>query len=250
MTTRGRLAGKVAIITGGARGMGAAEAALFVGEGAFVMLTDIDDEHGAALAATLGDQARYLHHDVANMSDWTTVVKSVEAEFGRVDILVNNAGISRESSVDDFDPEQFDLMVGVNQRGIVLGMGAVVDAMRRASGGSIVNIASIAGLRGEPDMLAYTGTKFAIRGMSQVAAAELAQDNIRVNVVNPGVIDTPMHQQNSPERMQWLAERIPLKRFGRPDEIAHTVLFLASDESSYITGSEITVDGGILLNQR
>ncbi|MGP3534192.1 SDR family NAD(P)-dependent oxidoreductase [Microbacterium sp. RD1] len=247
---RRRLAGKVAIITGGGRGMGAATARLFAEEGASVVVTDVDDGLGGALADALGPHATYVHHDVAVEADWAALIERVEAEHGHIDVLVNNAGISRENSVDDFSADHFDLMVGVNQLGVMLGMRAVAAPMRRAGGGSIVNIASAAGVRGEPELLAYTGTKFAVRGMTQVAASELAQDDIRVNVINPGVIDTPMHQQNSAERQEWLVERIPLKRFGRPEEIARTALFLASDDASYITGADISVDGGILLNRR
>lgn len=250
MNRGARLTGKVAIVTGAARGMGAAEASLFVREGAYVVLADVNDDLGQALAESLGERAEYVHLDVSDERAWSALVERTEADQGHIDVLVNNAGISRENSVDHFDREQFDLMVGVNQLGMMLGMRAVAEPMRRAGGGSIVNISSIAGVRGEPDMMAYTGTKFAARGITQVAAAELAADNIRVNVVNPGVVATPMHEQNSPEREAWLSQRIPLKRFGRPEEVAQTVLFLASDEASYITGADILVDGGILLNQR
>jgi len=244
----GRLEGKVAIVTGAARGMGAAEATLFAAEGAKVVLTDVMDSEGRALAVSLGDSASYFHHDVASESDWAAVVAQVEKEHGRIDILVNNAGISRGSTTDQFWPDEFDLMVRVNQQGVLLGMRAVAAAMRRAGGGSIVNIASGAGVRGEPGLIAYSGTKFAVRGMTQVAAVELAADNIRVNVVNPGVIDTPMNAQNSPERLAVLLSRVPLKRMGHPREIAETVLFLASDASSYVTGADINVDGGFLLH--
>jgi len=245
-----RLPGKVAIVTGAASGMGAAEARLFAAEGARVVLADVDDEAGAALARQIGGPASYWHLNVADHDSWAALITRVETAHGQVDILVNNAGIARENSVDDHRPEEFAQMVGVNQHGVMLGMNAVAGPMRRAGGGSIVNIASIAGVRGEPDMLAYTGTKFAVQGMTQVAAAELAADNIRVNVINPGVIDTPMHRQNTEEREQWLSQRIPLGRFGKPEEVARTALFLASDEASYITGADIRVDGGILLNRR
>lgn len=246
----GRLNGKVAIVTGAARGMGAAEAALFVDEGAFVVLTDVNDDEGSALAESLGARAEYVHHDVGDEASWTSLVKHVDGVRGGVDILINNAGISRGGTLEGFNWDDFDLMVRVNQRGVLLGMRAVIEPMRRAGRGSIVNIASAAALRGEPELIAYTGTKFAVRGMTQVAAAELAPDNIRVNVLHPGVIDTPMHQQNSPERQEWLASRIPLKRFGETKEIAEMALFLASDASSYITGADFAVDGGICLAAR
>lgn len=245
-----RLTGKIAVVTGAASGMGAAEARLFAAEGALVVLADIDDSTGGALAEQIGERASYWHLDVADHDSWSTLVSRVETTHGRIDILINNAGIARENSVDDYRPDEFAQMVAVNQLGVMLGMNAVADPMRRAGGGSIVNIASIAGVRGEPDMLAYTGTKFAIQGMTQVVAAELAAANIRVNVINPGVIDTPMHRQNTEERARWLSERIPLGRFGKPDEVAQAALFLASDEASYVTGADLRVDGGILLNRR
>jgi len=246
----GRLDGKVAIVTGAARGMGATEAALFVDEGASVVLTDVNDDDGRALAASLGKQAEYVHHDVGDEDSWNELIKRVDDAHGRVDVLINNAGVSRGGTLEAFEWADFDLMVRVNQRGVLLGMRSVIAPMRRAGGGSIVNVASAAALRGEPELIAYTGTKFAVRGMTQVAAAELAPDNIRVNVLHPGVIDTPMHQQNSAERQEWLANRIPLKRFGSTTEIAEMALFLASDASSYITGSDFSVDGGIFLASR
>jgi 3alpha(or 20beta)-hydroxysteroid dehydrogenase len=247
---QGRLEGKVAIVTGAARGMGAAEAALFVDEGATVVLTDVRDDDGTALAESLGDRATYVHHDVGSEAEWERIVRHVESAHGRVDVLVNNAGISREGLLEELVWQDFDDMVRVNQRGVLAGMRAVVGPMRRAGGGSIVNVASAAALRGEFELIAYTGTKFAVRGMTQVAAAELARDGIRVNVLHPGVIDTPMHQQNSPERQAWLVDRIPLQRFGRPEEIAQMALFLASDASSYITGTDFSVDGGLPLPTR
>lgn len=250
MTGLGRLEGKVAIVTGAARGMGAAEAALFVAEGAFVVLTDVSDDEGKLLAESLGDRADYVHHDVGDETSWAELIKHVDDTRGGVDVLINNAGISRAGTLEQLDWDDFDLMVRVNQRGVLLGMQAVIEPMRRAGAGSIVNIASAAALRGEPELIAYTGTKFAVRGMTQVAAAELAPHKIRVNVVHPGCIDTPMHQQNSPERQEWLVNRIPLRRFGESKEIAEMALFLASDASSYITGSDFSVDGGIFLEAR
>jgi 3alpha(or 20beta)-hydroxysteroid dehydrogenase len=243
----GRLAGKVAIITGAARGMGAAEAELFVAEGAYVVLTDVNDE-GKDLADRLGDRAEYLHHDVGEPADWANLIEHVDATRGGVDILVNNAGISRSGGIDDFSWDDFDVMVRVNQRGVLLGMQAVLAPMRRAGGGSIINVASGAALRGWTGLLVYSGTKFAVRGMTQAAAAELAADNIRANVIHPGCIDTPMHQQNPADTQQKLLERIPMKRFGEPIEVANMALFLASDESAYITGTDFAVDGGILLS--
>lgn len=250
MSGRGRLAGKVAIITGAARGMGAAEARLFVAEGARVVLADVNDNDGRALAEELGDATRYVHLDVRQPSDWENVVDLAESTFGGLDILVNNAGISIAGTVESTRIEDFQKLVEVNQLGVLLGMQAVTPPMRRNGAGSIVNIASAAGVRGEPELLAYTGTKFAVRGMTQVAASELAASGIRVNVLDPGVIDTPMHGQNSLDRQSSLRDRIPLGRFGDPSEVAQGVLFLASDASSYVTGVDLLVDGGILLTSR
>jgi 3alpha(or 20beta)-hydroxysteroid dehydrogenase len=247
VTGLGRLDGKVAIVTGAARGMGAAEATLFAEEGAFVVLADINDGEGIALSDSLGECSEYIHHDVGDEGSWAELVKHVEEAHGSVDVLINNAGISRAGKLQDLNWDDFDLMVRVNQRGVLLGMQAVIEPMRRAGRGSIVNVASVAAVRGEPDLIAYTGTKFAVRGMTQVAAAELAPDNIRVNVLLPGCIDTPMHQQNSADRQEWLTRRIPLRRFGDGREVAEMAMFLASDASSYITGSDFTVDGGISL---
>jgi 3alpha(or 20beta)-hydroxysteroid dehydrogenase len=243
----GRLEGKIAIITGAARGMGAAEAELFVAEGAQVLLADVKDDEGKQLADRLGDRAVYLHHDVGEAADWATLVEHAEIAWGGVDILVNNAGVSRSGGIDEFTWDDFDVMVRVNQRGVLLGMQAVLAPMRRQGSGSIINVASGAALRGWTGLLVYSGTKFAVRGMTQAAAAELAADNIRVNVIHPGCIDTPMHQQNPAETQARLLERIPMKRFGEPAEVANMALFLASDESSYITGTDFAVDGGILL---
>lgn len=251
MNRPGALAGKVAIITGAARGMGAAQAEMFVEEGAFVVATDVRDDEGREFVASLGECAAYFPLDVGDKEQWSDLVHTVEREFGSIDVLVNNAGISRAGALEDVATADFEAMVSVNQRGVLLGMQAVVGAMRRADGGSIVNIASAAGMRGDPGLIAYTGTKFAVRGMTQVAASELAEHNIRVNVVNPGVIVTPMHHEEVPaDKAEWLVGRVPLKRFGAPREVAAAVLFLASDASSYITGIDLLVDGGILLTAR
>ncbi|MGE0217298.1 glucose 1-dehydrogenase [Mycolicibacterium sp.] len=242
-----RLAGKVAIVTGAARGQGAAEAALFVHEGARVVLTDILDDEGNALADELGEAAEYRHHDVAEESQWAELVEHVEATHGNVDVLVNNAAISLAGAMEDLPLADYDAMVRVNQRGVLLGMRAVAAPMRNAGGGSIVNVASVLAIRGMPDRIGYTATKFAVRGMTQVAAAELAADNIRVNLIHPGCIDTPMHQQHPAEEQARLLERIPLRRFGRPEEVAELATYLASDTAAYITGSDFVIDGGIFL---
>ena len=245
--TAGRLAGKVAIVTGAARGMGAAEAALFVAEGAQVVLSDINRADGAALAEKLGPGAEFVHLDVTDECSWRELVQHVDAAHGRLDVLVNTAGLSRVAPFDDQALDAFDAMVAVNQRGVFLGMRAATPLMRRSGGGSIINIASTAALRGVPGLLSYTGTKFAVRGLTQVAAAELAGDQIRVSCIHPGAIDTPMHRENTPERQAELLELIPLGRFGQPEDIAQMALFLASDASSYVTGGDFVVDGGVML---
>jgi 3alpha(or 20beta)-hydroxysteroid dehydrogenase len=242
-----RLEAKVAIVTGAASGMGAAVASAFVAEGARVVLTDINDEGGKDLADQLGTRAEFRHLDVGEEDEWTELVQHIESVHGSVDVLVNNAGITRAGTIRDLQWSDFDLMVRVNQRGVLLGMRAVIGSMQRAGAGSIINIGSGASLRGMADLLAYSATKFAVRGMTQSAALELASDNVRVNVIHPGCIDTPMHRQSSVERQRMLLGRIPLGRFGEPADVATMALFLATDEACYITGADFTVDGGILL---
>lgn len=247
MSGDGRLSGKVAIITGAARGMGAATSARFVAEGARVVVTDIDKDAGLAFAESLGAAAEFVQLDVGDETEWSSVVEAAEEKHGSIDILINNAGFSQVGSVEDFALKDFDGMVRVNQLGVLLGMRAVLAPMRRAGRGSIVNVASAAALHGLAGLVVYSGTKFAVRGMSQAAATELAPDNIRVNMIHPGATDTAMHQQNSAEWKAALLANIPLNRFGQPEDIAEMALFLASDSSSYITGSDFVVDGGFLL---
>jgi len=238
------LEGKVALITGGARGMGAAAARLFVAEGASVVITDLLDSEGKALVRELGSASCYLHHDVTVPSEWTVAVSEAVRAFGGLDVLVNNAGIYKPASLADTTTELFDRTYRVNQFGVFLGMQAVVPAMRARGGGSIVNISSIAGLRGFSGALAYVGTKWAVRGMTKTAAAELAADRIRVNSVHPGLIETPMIQQNAADANAAIVSGTPLKRAGTPEEVARLVAFLASDQSGYITGAEVAIDGG------
>jgi len=245
--TGSRLEGKIAIVTGAARGQGAAEASSFVSEGATVILTDILDDEGHAVADQLGERAEYRHHDVGDDAQWQELVDHVVTTYGTVDVLVNNAGISRAGTIEEFVWEDFDAMVRINQRGVLHGIRAVAAPMRHARRGSIINIASGAALRGMAEYICYSGTKFAVRGMTQAAALELASDNVRVNVIHPGVIDTPMHQLTSAETQTTLLDRIPLGRLGGSEEVADLAVFLASDESTYITGSDFQVDGGIML---
>ncbi len=245
----GRLEGKVAIITGAAAGIGAAEAELFAAEGATVILTG-GQHAGPALADKLGERTEFHDLDVGDEAAWHDLVSSVATAHGGVDVLVNNAGVHEGGGIEEISLEDFDTMVSVNQRGVFLGMRAVIAPMRARGGGSIINIASGAALRGAMGDTAYSGTKFAVRGMTQVAAKELASDGIRVNVVHPGAINSPAHQRWSelnPAKKAALLELIPMHRSGEPREVAEMVLFLASDAASYITGADFLVDGGALL---
>lgn len=239
----GKLDGKVAIITGGASGMGAAHAHLFVEQGAQVVLTDINKEKGTDLAETLGKNALFIQHDVTDETGWENVVEQTEKVFGPVNILVNNAGINPILTIES-SLEEYMKVVMINQVSIFLGMKYVVPSMKKEDKGSIINISSINGLTG--GALGYTDTKFAVRGMTKAAAKQLAHHNIRVNSVHPGVISTPM-VENSPnaEKIEAITRTIPLKRMAQPNEISQLVLFLASDDSSYSTGSEFIADGGI-----
>ena len=239
-----RLRGKVALLTGAARGQGAAEARMFVGEGARVVIADVLDGEGETVAKELGDAARYVHLDVSQPEDWVGAVSTTEEAFGRLDVLVNNAGILRFASIEDMTAEEYMQVVTVNQLGTFLGMKAVIPALRRAGGGSIVNISSIEGILAMRGTVAYASTKFAIRGMTKVAALELGREGIRVNSVHPGTIRTPMTEAVGD--ITAVGKMIPLRRVGESDDVASVVLFLASDESGYCTGAEFVVDGGIL----
>jgi len=243
-----RLQGKVVLVTGAAAGMGAEHARLLVEEGAKVILTDLDKAAGAALAAELGGDALFLSHDVSDPGSWASVVREGSETFGTITVLVNNAGISGPyKATADFDDETFDKIVAVNQAGVFYGMRAVLPGMVDAGGGSIVNISSGAGMAhmsGTPNG-AYTGTKFAVRGMTKAAAIEYAALGVRVNSVHPGAILTPMARGlNDQAELDRVAKIVPMGRFGEPREVSYSVLFLASDESSYITGSELVIDGG------
>jgi 3alpha(or 20beta)-hydroxysteroid dehydrogenase len=239
----GTLDGKVAIITGAARGQGEAEARLFVAEGARVMLTDVLPE-GDAVAKSLGDLATFSKHDVSSAGDWTRVVNATKDRFGRVDVLVNNAAIYKMRSLLETTDEDFDEITRVNQRGPFLGMRTVAPVMRANGGGSIINISSGAGLKGVRNMIAYATSKWGVRGMTKCAALELAAHGIRVNSVHPGVIETPMLKGNPDALNQAMVRATPIKRIGRPDDIARMVMYLASDAANFITGAEFTVDGG------
>jgi 3alpha(or 20beta)-hydroxysteroid dehydrogenase len=243
----GSLDGKVAIITGAARGQGAAAARLFVKEGARVVIGDVLDDVGKELAETLGEAAIYRHLDVSSEDDWRTVVGEVIETLGGVDVLVNNAGILRFIALPDTTLEDYLRIVNINQVGTFLGMREVSKPMMAAGRGSIVNISSIEGLAGMPYLIAYTSTKFAIRGMTKVAALELGPHGIRVNSVHPGMIETDMVKDAAGGHdidLSPAAKRIALRRMGQSEDIAEVVLFLASDKSGYVTGAEIAADGG------
>ncbi|MFA5885244.1 MAG: glucose 1-dehydrogenase [Acidimicrobiia bacterium] len=253
----GRLDGKVAIISGGARGQGEAEARLFAEEGAEVVLGDVLDAQGAEVAAEIGAAARYVHLDVRDEASWAAAIAAAEDAFGPVTVLVNNAGILRFSLLVETPVEQFREVIEVNQVGPFLGMKAVVPSMQRAGGGSIVNISSTNGLGGFPATVSYTSTKWAVRGMTKTAAMELGPLGIRVNSIHPGGIDTEMVRPSGEVEglpdADTLGQRfahLPLGRVGQPIEIARLALFLASDESSYSTGSEFVADGGMLAGPR
>jgi 3alpha(or 20beta)-hydroxysteroid dehydrogenase len=247
----GRLDGKVALITGGARGMGKSHVRHFVAEGARVVFGDVLDDRGAAVAAALGAQScRYVHHDVTSESDWAAAAAAAVEGFGRLDVLVNNAGVLKFASIADMPLADFRQILEVNAVGCWLGMKTAIEPMTAAGGGSIINISSIEGFTGAAGLSAYSASKFAIRGMTKAAARELGQFGIRVNSVHPGGVLTRMALEAAGtfEHLDGDAflKSMPIGRFAEPVEISRLVAYLASDESSYSTGSEFIADGGIL----
>jgi 3alpha(or 20beta)-hydroxysteroid dehydrogenase len=243
----GRLDGKVALITGAARGQGAATARRFTDEGAKVVIADILDDLGKEVAAEIGDAAIYQRLDVTSEEDWSAAVAETLRTFGRLNVLVNNAGVVLVSSIADTSLADYERVIRVNQIGTFLGMRAAIPALTEAGGGSIINVSSVEGLGGMPYLAAYTASKFAIRGMTKAAAMELGGLGIRVNSIHPGVIDTQMVRDAAggvEVDMSRVGKRVALRRCGQPEEIAHLQVFLASDESSYSTGAEFVADGG------
>ena len=247
-----RLGGKVALISGGARGMGAAEGRLFAREGARVVLGDVLDAEGKQVAdgiVAAGGQAVYVHLDVTREADWAQAVETAVVRFGKLDVLVNNAGVGGGSRLEDTTEEAWDRGMDVNAKGVFLGMKHAVPAMRQSGGGAIVNISSISGFVGQDRLhMAYNASKGAVRIMTKSGAVQYARDGIRVNSVHPGFMP-PMRTSKvsaDPAWRQPFLDAVPMKREGRVDEVAHAVLFLASDEASYITGTELVVDGGFL----
>ncbi|MBG0828687.1 glucose 1-dehydrogenase [Planomonospora sp. ID67723] len=243
----GLLDGKVALITGGARGMGAAHVRLFAEEGAQVAFGDVLDEEGKALAEETG--ALFVHQDVTDPGDWERAVNAVVETYGRLNVLVNNAGILKFRRIADMTLEEYDRILDVNLKGTWLGIKSVIEPMKAAGRGSIVNISSVEGFIGAEGMSAYAASKFGVRGVTKAAARELARFKIRVNSVHPGAIDTAMvadPEIASEVDAEAFFKSMVIKRFAKPVEVSHVVAFLASDRSSYCTGSEFTVDGGML----
>jgi 3alpha(or 20beta)-hydroxysteroid dehydrogenase len=243
----GRLNGKVALVTGAARGQGAAVARRFVDEGARVVVADVLDDVGKETAGALGDAAYFRHLDVSDEHEWTSAVDEAVGTFGRIDVLVNNAGVLHFAAIADQTVEDFRRVFSVNQLGTFLGMRTVAPVMETQGGGSIVNVSSIEGLAGAPFLVAYNATKFAVRGMTKTAALELGPSGIRVNSVHPGLIDTGMTRAvvgSDADDLEKACRRLPVKRAGQPEDITGVMTFLASDESAYCTGSEFVVDGG------
>jgi NAD(P)-dependent dehydrogenase (short-subunit alcohol dehydrogenase family) len=245
-----RLAGKVALISGGARGMGAVEGRLFAREGARVVLGDVLDDEGRAVEAEIraaGGSAVYVRLDVTREADWAAAVDTAIGHFGKLDVLVNNAGIGGGGRIEDTTLEAWHRTMEINATGVFLGTKAAIPAMRAAGGGSIVNISSQLGLVGlEVSSPQYQASKGAVRLLTKTTAVQYAKDKIRANSVHPGPIVTPMTEPGraNPERYAFMVSRIPLGRYGEPDEVAYGVLYLASDESSFVTGSELVIDGG------
>jgi 3alpha(or 20beta)-hydroxysteroid dehydrogenase len=245
----GRLQGKVAVVTGASQGMGEAHARTFVREGAKVVMTDVNEDRGREIAAELGANAHFVKQDVANRDDWERVVADTNARFGDITVLVNNAGIiGPVQGLLDFSDEDFLAVCAVNQTGVFLGMKMVIPSMIRAGGGSIVNISSIAGMLGtkESSNAAYCASKWAVRGMSKLIAAQFGHQGIRCNSVHPGYILTPMMIAATDEHGGGAAAAIPLGRLAQPQEVANLVLFLASDEASFVSGAEHVVDGAMI----
>ena len=235
-----RLDGRVALVSGGARGLGAAYVRALHGCGASVVVGDLLDEEGSALADELGERARFVHHDVTSESSWADAVRAAVG-LGGVDVLVNNAGIANAGRIERYGREKWDAVIAVNLTGTYLGVRAVVPVMKAARRGSIINVSSVEGMRGDAALHGYVASKFGVRGLTKSLAVELGGDGIRVNSVHPGFVLTPMT-----ERLDATLQRIPLGRPAVPDDVVGAVLFLAGDGSAYVTGTELVVDGGMI----
>jgi NAD(P)-dependent dehydrogenase (short-subunit alcohol dehydrogenase family) len=245
----GRLDGKVALISGGARGQGAAEAQLFAREGAKVVFGDILDAEGRQVEAGIraaGGEATYVHLDVTNEASWRAAVDIAVSRYGALHVLVNNAGIYIRKRIEETTEDDLDQILAVNVKGVFLGVKHALPAMRRAGGGSIINISSVAGLVGNPNgSPIYTTSKGAVRLFTKATAMQHARENIRCNSIHPGPIDTAMLDETAGGRSAAMLGRVPLGRVGTVEDIAYGVLYLASDESSFVTGSELVIDGGL-----
>ena len=242
----GRLDNKIAIVTGGAQGQGAGIVRAMVAEGARVVIADVAETEGKVLADQLGENAVFVKHDVSDAESWASLVAGVSERWGAVNVLANNAGILRFGDIERMGVDEVELLWRVNQLGCFLGMQAVSRTMRKNGGGSIINASSVEGLAGMASCTAYAATKWAIRGMTKCGAMELGPKGIRVNSVHPGMIDTPMTRVHGGDvAMEYGASKIPLGRVGYPEDVAPLYVFLASDESSYINGAEIAIDGGV-----
>ena len=245
-----RLENKVALISGGARGMGAAEARMFASEGAKVVIGDLLEAEGRQVEAEIneiGGECVFIHLDVTKESEWQRAVETAVSRFGQLDILVNNAGVSSRGIVEDTNVDEWDMVMDINAKGVFFGTKAAIPEMRKAGGGSIVNISSISGIVGQDYVNgAYNASKGAVRLLTKSTAIQYAKEGIRVNSVHPGPIDTAMadYRLNDPEEQRKAEARIPMGRTAHADEVAYGVLFLASDESSFMTGSELVIDGG------
>lgn len=245
----GRLDNKVAVITGAAGGMGKSHAEKFIEEGAKVVIADFDVETGSKVAEELGANAHFTKIDVANEDEWKNLVAEAEEKFGPINILVNNAGITNYESVQDIDYETYQRTMAINADSVLLGMKYVYPSMKKGETGSIVNVSSLAGLFSLPNLTAYTSSKFAVRGLTKSAALDFADENIRVNAIFPGTVRTPITEQEDTKKViEEMTKRIPLNRIAEPEEVSNLVLFLASDESPYITGAEVVIDGGLTLS--
>ncbi|MFC4050989.1 glucose 1-dehydrogenase [Actinomadura syzygii] len=247
----GRLDGKVALITGGARGMGKSHVRRFLDEGAKVVFGDVLTDEGAELAADLGPNARFIAMDVTREDDWSAAVETATSAFGRLDVLVNNAGIIRHKTIEEMSVDEFRRVVDVNLLGQWLGVKSVIAPMREAGGGSIVNVSSTEGFIGASGLSAYSASKFGVRGLTKAAARELGQYGIRVNSIHPGGVLTPLSLQEdvvaaTADSADAFLKALPLGRMGKSKEVSGLVVYLASDDSSYCTGSEVLVDGGML----
>lgn len=244
----GRVQDKVTIITGGARGQGESHARLFAAEGARVLITDVLDEAGEAVAAELraaGHDVKYRHMDVSSEADWQAIIAEAEQRWGRVDILLNNAGIvGSMKSVEDEPLDSWTRLTSINQQGVFLGLKHGAPAIERSGGGAIVNTCSINGTVGNPGGFSYQASKGAVKMMTRAAAMEYANRGVRVNSVSPGLVMTPMAEEEGEESNREFSEATPMKRAAQPVEVSYAVLFLASDEASYVTGADLFVDGG------